>query len=100
MIFSSIKYRVLLLAIVPTTAVSFIFFGYFVSKQISDIESNLIEKGKSNALHLASASEYGVFSGNLNLLKPLVESALQDEDILSITITNNQKNVLKFRLEA
>lgn len=90
MISPAINFRVLLLAIVPTTAVSIIFFSYFVNKQIDDIENNIIDKGKSLATHLASASEYGIFSGNMSILSPLIEAAFENTDIVSVTITNNQ----------
>jgi len=86
----TINFRVLLLAVLPVTAVSIIFFGYFFKKQIDDIEANVIDRGKSLAVHLAVASEYGIFSGNMAILLPLVESALTENDIISITITNNQ----------
>lgn len=89
MIFPSIRARVLALAIIPTTTVSALFFGYFVNKQINDIEASLVTKGSDVAIHLASASEYGVFSGNLTLLSPLVDSAYKEAHVASITITDN-----------
>ncbi|NOX92417.1 MAG: response regulator [Gammaproteobacteria bacterium] len=86
----TINFRVLLLAVLPVTAVSIIFFGYFVKKQVDDIESNIVDKGKSLAVHLASASEYGISSGNMAILSPLIESVLTKNDVISITITNSQ----------
>jgi two-component system, NarL family, sensor histidine kinase BarA len=90
MISPTINFRVLLLAVVPTTAVSIIFFSYFVNKQIDDIENNIVSEGKSLSTHLASASEYGIFSGNMALLSPLIESALKEHNVISITVTNNR----------
>jgi len=86
----TINFRVLLLAVLPVTTISIIFFGYFLKKQINDIETNIVEKGKSLAVHLAVASEHGIFSNNMALLSPLVESAITKNDIISITITNDQ----------
>lgn len=88
--FPSIRARVLLLAIIPTTAACIIFFSYFVSKQNHDIEAALTDKGDDIASHLASASEYGLFSGNLSLLNPLVDSAYKEDNVVSITITDDQ----------
>jgi two-component system sensor histidine kinase BarA len=84
-----IKARVLMLVLAPTIAVSVIFFFFFVNKQIRDIESSLDNKGHAMARHLATASEYGVFSGNISLLEPLIESALAEKDITSITIIDH-----------
>ncbi|MDT8384655.1 MAG: ATP-binding protein [Gammaproteobacteria bacterium] len=88
--FPSIRTRVLLLAIIPTTAACIIFFSYFASKQNHDIEAALTDKGDDIASHLASASEYSLFSGNLSLLNPLVDSAYKEDNVVSITITDDQ----------
>ncbi len=94
MISPTINFRILLLAALPVTVVSIIFFSYFVKHQIDDIEANIVDRGNALAGHLASASEYGVFSGNMIILSPLVESALTKSDVVSVTITNNQGNPL------
>lgn len=94
MIFPSIRSRVLALAIIPTTAASIIFFSYFVTKQNTDIETALTAKGNDLANHLASASEYSIFSGNLSLLTPLVDHAYKESNVISITITDNHGSTL------
>ena len=94
MIFPSIKSRVLALAIIPTTAASIIFFSYFVTKQNSDIEASLTGKGNDIASHLASASEYSIFSGNLSLLTPVVGNAYKKSNVVSITITDDRGSPL------
>jgi len=99
MIFPSIRARVLSLAIIPTTAASLIFFSYFVTKQNNDIEETLTAKGNDVAAHLASASEYSIFSGNISLLSPLVDAAYQDNNIVSITITDDRGTPLIQRPE-
>ncbi len=90
MISPTLNSRILLLAVLPATVVSVIFFGYFVKQQIDDIEAHITDKGNTLAGHLASASEYGLFSGNMTILSPLLESALAKNDVVSISITNSQ----------
>ncbi len=90
MISPTLNSRILLLAVLPATMVSIIFFSYFVKQQIDDIETNITDKGNALARHLASASEYGLFSGNMAILSPLIESALTKNDVVSISITNSQ----------
>ncbi|MCF6338217.1 MAG: response regulator [Gammaproteobacteria bacterium] len=99
MISPTLNSRILLLAVLPATVVSVIFFGYFVKQQIDDIEANMTDKGNTLVRHLASASEYGLFSGNMTILSPLIESALIKNDVISISITNSQGTPLlqKFR---
>ncbi len=84
-----IRARVLLLAIFPTSLVSVIFFLVFVNKQLEDIDQSLTIKGNAVSRHLASASEYSIFSGNMSLLTPLAESALLEPDVVSVTVTDH-----------
>lgn len=88
MIFPSIKSRILALAIIPITAASIIFFSYFVNTQNNLIEKALTAKGNDVAQHLASASEYAIFSGNISFLSPQVDAALAQSSMVSITITD------------
>ena len=90
MIFSSIKSRILSLAIIPVAAASLIFFSYFVNKQNNLIEKALTDKGNDVAQHLAVASEYAIFSGNLSFLSPQVDAALAQSSIVSITIMDDR----------
>lgn len=94
MIFSSIKSRVLSLAVIPATAASIIFFSYFVSKQNKDIEASLTVRGNDIASHIASVSEYGILSGNLGRLTTLVDTTFKDENIVSIKITDDTGTLL------
>ncbi len=90
----TINFRILLLAALPAAVVSIIFFSYFTVQQSNDIETNIIDKGNTLARHLASASEYGLSSGNMAIISPLIEFAFTKNDVVSITITNNQGDPL------
>ncbi len=94
MISPTINFRILLLAVLPATIISIVFFSYFIKQQIDDIEANIADKGNALARHLASASEYGLSSGNMVILSSLIESAFTKNDVVSITITNNQGDPL------
>ncbi|MCW9013978.1 MAG: response regulator [Gammaproteobacteria bacterium] len=83
-----IKKRVLFLALFPTLIITISLASYFSFNQISYLENTLHQKGQLIANHLAPASEYGVFSGNLDILDNLIEKALLEKDVLNITITN------------
>jgi len=89
MISFGIKTRVLLLAVFPTTLVSVMFFMVFINKQLDEIDQSLTTKGETVSRQLASASEYSIFSGNMSLLTPLVESALKEPDVVSVTVTDH-----------
>ena len=93
----SIKKRVLFLALLPTLVIAFSLATYFNYSRITSFEDALHEKGQLIADHLAPACEYGVFSGNLEILETLIEKTLSDKDIVNVTISNTYDEVLLTR---
>lgn len=84
-----IKMQLVLLGIVPITIVTMIFTAYSIINSIRIIEMSLNDRGRVIATQLAPASEYGVVSGNLNFLQPLIQQAMTSEsDIVSILISD------------
>lgn len=92
----NMRQRLLLLVAVPTTAIALVLGLYFVSVQVRELDLALENRGHTIARHLAPASEYGVFAGNLPLLQNLVDAAAREPDIRSIQITD-QAGVLLVR---
>ena len=90
-----IKAQLILLGILPITIVTIVLTAYSIRNSIHTLEDSLKELGKVIATQLAPASEYGVVSGNLNFLQPLIQQALSHEpDILSILITDQYGHTL------
>lgn len=89
-----IKKRVLFAALLPTMAITFIISIYFNFNRVSLLEQSMYEKGKIIANHLAPASEYGVFSGNMDILASIIEKSLQDNDIINVSITDINDDIL------
>lgn len=89
-----IKKRVLFLALLPTLVIAVSLSFYFNYTRINQIEDALLQKGKLLANHLAPACEYGVFSGNLNILDSLITKTLSEDDVINVRITNAYDEVL------
>ena len=89
-----IKKRVLFLALLPTLLIAISLASYFSFNRISYLDNTLHQKGQLLANHLAPACEYGVFSGNLDILDTLIDKALSEKDVVNITITNAYDEVL------
>jgi diguanylate cyclase (GGDEF)-like protein len=86
-----IKSRVMLLAIIPLIVTTLILTSYSITTSIRTLEDSLQDRGRVIATQLAPASEYGVVSGNLAILQPLIQQAMAHEpDIVSIQITDKQ----------
>jgi len=68
--------------------------GYFLHSRSADMDRELMERGNLIAHQLASSSEYGVFSHNLEFLQGIANGALKQEDVLGIVILDANFRVL------
>ncbi len=93
----SIKKRVLFLALMPAAGLALLLAVYFVSSEIRSLETSLHERGLAIVRQLAPASEFGVFSGNRDILQKLADSAMQEIDVTAVTITNMDGAILASR---
>lgn len=82
----SIRARALMLAVVPATLISVLLVGFFVFMRFDDLESALRQRGHALARQLVSASEFNLFSGNVEALKALAERALSEPDVRGVAI--------------
>ncbi|MBI3187197.1 MAG: response regulator [Gammaproteobacteria bacterium] len=89
-----IKKRVLFVALLPTLVITFVISIYFNVNRISLLEASMYEKGKIIANHLAPASEYAVFSGNMDILSNIIEKSLTDSDIINVSITDKNDDII------
>ena len=83
---TSIRSRVLILALLPASTIAILLCIYFVTTQMEALEETLIERGLATARHLAPACEYGVFSGNQEILKALTDAVHREDDVLQVGV--------------
>jgi len=84
----SIRMRVLLLALVPLTAIVLLLSLHSAVNRIRDLDSTLREHGQAIARQLAPACEYGVFAGNRAFLDQLVSAAAREKDVARVIVTD------------
>ncbi|MDD3354996.1 ATP-binding protein [Zoogloea sp.] len=89
-----IRPRAVLIAILPTMVMALVLMAYFLGSRLSDLEEAHTQRGKALARQLAAASEYGVFSGNLESLRKLATSILQEQDVVRVAVFSPQQEVL------
>ena len=89
-----INKRVMFLALLPTLLIAFSLAIYFGFNRYSYIEDSLHIKGQLIADNLAPACEYGVFSGNLEILENLITNTLNGSDVVNITVSNRYDETL------
>jgi len=93
----SINKRALFLALLPTLVITLTLTAYYNINRITYLEDSLYEKGQLIADKLAPACEYGVFSGDQEVLTSLINKTLTDKNISKITISNAYNEVILSR---
>ncbi|VAW68505.1 BarA sensory histidine kinase (= VarS = GacS) [hydrothermal vent metagenome] len=89
-----INKRVMFLALLPTLIIAITLASYFSFNRYTYIESTFHSKGRLIAKNLAPACEYGVFSGNFEILDNLILNTLEESDVVNITISNKYNEIL------
>jgi two-component system sensor histidine kinase BarA len=85
---------VLVLAVVPATLVAVVLVSYFTKTRLHDLERALEDRGEAISRHLAPASEYGVYSGNVEFLRRLAQTALDEPDVVRVSIYTSAGQLL------
>ena len=90
-----IKSRVIFLGTIPAMLFAIILAGYAISNVFGVLNQSLSDRGRIIASQLAPAAEYGVLSGNRQILQKLVEQALSNEqEVRTVLIVDNKGRVL------
>ena len=71
---------------VPAILISIFLGGFFIYNQYTNLERSLVERGESLVKQISPASEFGVFSGNAQILSNITLSAMEQPDVSAISI--------------
>ena len=91
----TIQRRVLVIALLPAALIALALTAYHVHTRLTEAERMVLDRGHGLARHLAPLSEFGVISGNRELLQSLARSArAEDETIARVTIRDARGRIL------
>ncbi|MCK9387098.1 MAG: ATP-binding protein [Sulfuritalea sp.] len=91
----SLRARMLLLALLPATLVAVLLTTVFLLRAIDDLERGLDTRGTAISRQMATAAEFGIFSGQRASLSALTESALRiDPDVRGAAIIDMQGTIM------
>jgi diguanylate cyclase (GGDEF)-like protein len=86
-----IKSRVIFLGTIPALLFAIILVGYAITNIFVVLDQSVETRGKVIASQLAPAAEYGVISGNSQVLQRLVQQALSNEqDLTTVMVVDSQ----------
>ncbi|WP_223871704.1 ATP-binding protein [Candidatus Dactylopiibacterium carminicum] len=89
-----IRARVLIAAIVPTLVLGILLTALLTFSRLGDLEEALNQRGHAIARQLAASAEYGLFSGNREVLQRLTESALGTSDLYGVAIHDRDGSLM------
>lgn len=90
----NIKWRVLFVALAPALLICTTLSLYFIALRYQEVELSLQARGASMARQLASAAEYGAFSGNRTELLRLADAAIREQDVISVSFYGRNNETL------
>lgn len=89
-----IRQRVFWLSILPAMLISSALLVYLTVAKVQEMEVALADRGAAIVRHLGPAAEYGVISGNPDILSPLVGTAAREPDVQGVAVLDASKHVL------
>jgi len=91
----NLRVRMMLLVVLPVTLVAVLLTAVFLWHATDSLEQGLRTRGTAIARQMASAAEYGIFSGQRGALQALADSALQiDLDARGVAVVDAQGVIL------
>lgn len=90
----SIQTKALWLALVPATVISLILVGWLTAGKISDLDESLHDRAEAMARTLAPACEYGVSTGNQEILDHLIARTMKEPDVKGIAVFSSDGQIV------
>ena len=90
----SIRARILLAALLPVALLAVVLSTIFIFDRVNDLDAAQRQTAQALIRQFASASEYGLFSGNRETLQNLVRTAKREAGVRSATIFDAKGRIL------
>ena len=88
--------RTQLISVGPALLMTLLLTGYFTFARLQDLRQELDHTGQLIASQLAPATEYGVISGNLEVLETLLSATLKTPHVRFIEVRDREENILVY----
>lgn len=89
-----IRTRMLLAALVPVTLVAILLSGVLLASRYADMDEAHRQRAWLLARQLASATEYGLFAGNVGSLQTLADGIVRESDVRAVRIFDDSGQIL------
>ena len=92
----NIHTRTQLISVGPALLLTLLLTGFFTFTRIQELQEELKQTGQLIASQLAPATEYGVISGNLTVLKSLLGVTLQTPHVRFLEVRDQDNRILVY----
>ena len=92
MILSGISNKIIIVSTLPALAVASILSTHYILDQFDYISESLTKNGELIAKQLSPAAEYSIYSGNIDLIKPLADTILKNNPVQRIQVFDGYNN--------
>ncbi len=86
----TLRHRLLLLTLLPSTLIAIVLVAYFTFSGIRTLEGELRLKGLATVRYLAPISEYGIIAGQLEGLHGLAQATVQESGVKAAIVVNQK----------
>jgi diguanylate cyclase (GGDEF)-like protein len=86
----TLRQRLLLLTLLPSTLISIALMTYFTVSDVRTLEGELRNKGLATVRYLAPISEYSIISGQSDSLHSLAQATMQDTSVKATLFVNQR----------
>lgn len=90
----TIRQQVAWLTLIPLFIMAVSLEAFFLHGRFSDLDQNLLDRGKSIARQLAVSGEYGVFSNNQMFLQNIANGVRHQPDVRGVVVLNSSFETL------
>lgn len=89
-----IRSRVIFLALIPIISVALMLGYYTIDSRTAEIKDALDERGHYLVSNIAPAFEFGVVTGNDKIIGNIINSTIQEKDVIYMGVFNNIGGVI------
>ena len=86
----TLRHRLLLLTLLPSTLIAIALVAYFTFSGIKTLEGELRLKGMATVRYLAPISEYGIIAGQVESLHGLAQATVQESGVKAAIVVNQK----------
>ena len=86
----TLRHRLLLLTLLPSTLIAIALVAYFTISGIRTLEGELRLKGLATVRYLAPISEYGIIAGQVESLHGLAQATVQESGVKAAVVVNQK----------